>query len=83
MDDDTLAVWRYCFQRILVPCVVIIGVLGNIVSVIVLTRFVNFFFLITLELCSNRPFFQKIQQKKLIIDLSQKKRVVQQVFGNA
>jgi hypothetical protein len=74
MDDDTLAVWRYCFQRILVPCVVIIGVLGNIVSVIVLTRFVKFFFLLTLELCSNRPFFKKIQQKKIIFDLNQKKK---------
>ncbi|GAB0096745.1 hypothetical protein DMENIID0001_123080 [Sergentomyia squamirostris] len=38
MEDDTLKSLRYCFQRILVPCVVIIGVLGNFVTVIVLTR---------------------------------------------
>jgi uncharacterized integral membrane protein len=42
MDNETLTVWRYCFQRILVPCIVIIGVLGNAVSVVVLTRLVMF-----------------------------------------
>lgn len=46
MDDDTLNSLRYTFQRILVPCVVIIGVLGNFVSVIVLTRYVEFFFVV-------------------------------------
>lgn len=38
MNDETLEEWRYYFQRILVPCVVIIGILGNFVNVIVLTR---------------------------------------------
>lgn len=38
MNDETLEEWRYYFQRILIPCVVIIGILGNFVNVIVLTR---------------------------------------------
>ncbi|KAG4078355.1 hypothetical protein HA402_013065 [Bradysia odoriphaga] len=38
MDDETLNSLRYYFLRILVPCVAIIGILGNFVSVVVLTR---------------------------------------------
>ncbi|XP_037039195.1 uncharacterized protein LOC119076515 isoform X2 [Bradysia coprophila] len=38
LDDETLNSLRYYFLRILVPCVAIIGILGNFVSVVVLTR---------------------------------------------
>uniref|UniRef100_A0A336MD99 CSON009921 protein n=1 Tax=Culicoides sonorensis TaxID=179676 RepID=A0A336MD99_CULSO len=38
MNDETLEACRYYFQRILIPCVVTIGILGNFVNVIVLTR---------------------------------------------
>jgi len=38
MEEETLNSLRYCFQRILVPCVVLIGIIGNFISVIVLTR---------------------------------------------
>lgn len=38
MNHETLESLRFCFQKILVPCAVIIGFLGNSVSVLVLTR---------------------------------------------
>lgn len=35
---DTLQQTRYIIQRIIVPCVVTIGIAGNLLTVIVLTR---------------------------------------------
>lgn len=41
-DDDwsleTLQQTRYIIQRIIVPCVVTIGIAGNLLTVVVLTR---------------------------------------------
>lgn len=60
MDDDTLNSLRYTFQRILVPCVVIIGVLGNFVSVIVLTRYVVFVVVVVFKLWDKKKMYQNI-----------------------
>lgn len=35
---DTLQQTRYIIQRIIVPCIVTIGIAGNLLTVIVLTR---------------------------------------------
>lgn len=37
---ETLQQTRYIIQRIIVPCVVTIGIAGNLLTVIVLTRYV-------------------------------------------
>lgn len=46
-DDDwsreTLQQTRYIIQRIIVPCLVTIGIAGNLLTVIVLTRYSTFF----------------------------------------
>lgn len=37
-SDETLAQTRYIIQRIIVPCIVTVGIAGNLLTVIVLTR---------------------------------------------
>lgn len=37
-SEETLELTRYIIQRIIVPCIVAIGIAGNLLTVIVLTR---------------------------------------------
>lgn len=54
---ETLQQTRYIIQRILVPSVVTIGIAGNLLTVIVLTRYV---------VCLFAPFFSFLIQSNLI-----------------
>lgn len=38
-SDEALQQTRFIIQRIIVPCVVIIGIAGNLLTVVVLTRY--------------------------------------------
>jgi len=38
MEDHFLQTTRFCIQRILVPIVVVVGVVGNSATIVVLTR---------------------------------------------
>lgn len=38
ISDETLNETRYVIQRILIPCIVSIGIAGNLLTVVVLTR---------------------------------------------
>lgn len=40
-SDETLQKTRYIIQRIVVPCLVSIGIAGNLLTVIVLTRYTS------------------------------------------
>lgn len=37
-SEETLEVTRYVIQRVIVPCIVTIGIAGNLLTVVVLTR---------------------------------------------